>query len=112
MNGNLAVRQNALKRELVHVRKTTCLSQRQALLAKERHREFPAQLRLGQMGCGQYAIRARDWPGSLTALYRVVSAPLRVPCPHRPPSAKLVAPGAQSRLERTIVTRKVPEQSQ
>ena len=72
MNGNLAVRQNALKRELFHVRKTTRLSQRQALLAKERHREFPAQLRLGQMGCGQYAIGDRDWHGSLSALYRVV----------------------------------------
>jgi hypothetical protein len=42
MNRNLAVCQNALKRELVHVRKMARLTQRQALLAKERHREFPA----------------------------------------------------------------------
>ncbi len=36
MNGDVAIRQEPLKRELIHLRQTSRLGQRQSLLTKER----------------------------------------------------------------------------
>lgn len=66
MNGNLALRQERLKRKLSHSRETARLWQRQALSLKQCEGELPLHLALRHVGGREHLVRDGYWHNLLT----------------------------------------------